>query len=213
MEIWSFVNSKGGVGKSTLTVHIAHALMARGKEVCIVDADPQGSIRDWQETSQVTQFSIIGLDRKQTLKTLPFVVNAKECDYCLIDTPGRLADIQAVAISLAHKIFIPVQPSNYDIWASSDVVELIKSRQLALANTGGCPTSSFIINRLIANTIIGREVREALKEFEMPVTNQAITQRVCYQSTIRDGAAFYSGKDAKKAKKEIDNLTSELIGL
>ena len=52
---------------------------------------------------------------------------------------------------------------------------------------------------------------KALKEFEMPVTNQAITQRVCYQSTIRDGAAFYSGKDAKKAKKEIDNLTLELI--
>ena len=209
MEIWSFVNSKGGVGKSTLTVHIAHSLMAQGKEVCIVDADPQGSIRDWQESAQVTQFSIIGLDRRQTLKTLPFVINTDAFDYCLIDTPGRIAEIQAVAISLSQKIFIPVQPSRYDVWASSGVVELIKSRQLALADSGGCPLSAFIINRLVPRTKVGRDVKKALEQFELPVMNQTVGNRVGFEDMLSEGKNILSSKD-KKARQEIDTLTLEL---
>ena len=212
MEIWSFVNSKGGVGKSTLSVHIAHALMAQGKEVCIVDADPQGSIRNWQDTGQVTQFTVIGLDRRQALKSLPYVVDNKAYHYCLIDTPGRIAEIQAVAISLSKKIFIPVQPSPYDIWASGDVVELIKARQNVLTGLPECPFSAFIINRAKNNTIMGREVREALKEFDMPVCDTVVYHRESYLKSIAEGRTVISSKDkdSVKAKQEIDTLTLEL---
>lgn len=210
MEVWSFVNSKGGVGKSTLTVHIAHYLMSMGKQVCIVDADPQGSVRDWQEAGKVTQFSVVGLDRRQALKTLPFTINAEHFDYCLIDTPGRIAEIQAVAISLSDKIFIPVQPSCYDVWASSDVVEVIKSRQLALADTIGCPLAAFIINNTRQGTIIGRDVRESLLQFELPTMNQAITHRQSFKNTLSQGKTVISGKD-KKARQELAVLVGELI--
>lgn len=209
MEVWALINSKGGVGKSTLTVNIAHYLMSLGKEVCIVDSDPQGSIRDWQETGQLSQFSVLGLDRRQALKTLPFMVDSDNYDYCLIDTPGRIVEIQAVAISLSKKIFIPVQPSSYDIWASGDIVELIKSRQLALAELPECPISAFIINRAIPNTIISREVRDALKEFDFPVINQSIAQRVSYATTITDGQTILSSKDMK-ARQEMALLVTEL---
>lgn len=41
MKIISVFNNKGGVGKTTLTYHLAHALVAQGKKVLLVDADPQ----------------------------------------------------------------------------------------------------------------------------------------------------------------------------
>lgn len=42
MQIISFINMKGGVGKTTLTVNIAHALaQIHCKQVLLVDADPQ----------------------------------------------------------------------------------------------------------------------------------------------------------------------------
>jgi cellulose biosynthesis protein BcsQ len=41
MQILSVFNNKGGVGKTTLTFHLAHALSEMGKRVLMIDADPQ----------------------------------------------------------------------------------------------------------------------------------------------------------------------------
>jgi cellulose biosynthesis protein BcsQ len=41
MKVISVFNNKGGVGKTTLTFHLAHALAEMGKRVLIVDFDPQ----------------------------------------------------------------------------------------------------------------------------------------------------------------------------
>lgn len=41
MKVISVFNNKGGVGKTTLTYHIAHALSELGNKVLMVDADPQ----------------------------------------------------------------------------------------------------------------------------------------------------------------------------
>jgi chromosome partitioning protein len=39
--IISIQNQKGGVGKTTLAIHISHALSLKGTKVLLVDADPQ----------------------------------------------------------------------------------------------------------------------------------------------------------------------------
>ena len=41
MKIISVFNNKGGVGKSTLCFHLAHALVSLGKRVLLIDTDPQ----------------------------------------------------------------------------------------------------------------------------------------------------------------------------
>lgn len=40
-KIISFINMKGGVGKTTLSIGIADLLASKGKKVLFVDADPQ----------------------------------------------------------------------------------------------------------------------------------------------------------------------------
>lgn len=41
MKIISVFNNKGGVGKTNLTFHLAHALADLGKRVLLIDLDPQ----------------------------------------------------------------------------------------------------------------------------------------------------------------------------
>lgn len=44
MKTIVFFNNKGGVGKTTLLYHCAHALADLGKRVTVVDLDPQANL-------------------------------------------------------------------------------------------------------------------------------------------------------------------------
>jgi chromosome partitioning protein len=82
MKIISLINSKGGVGKTTLSVCIAAYLKTQNKKVLLVDADPQGSLRDWKELGgDDNDFEITVADRRQVLINLPKLIKHANYDY------------------------------------------------------------------------------------------------------------------------------------
>ena len=90
--IISIENQKGGVGKTTIAIHIAQALAMGDSSVLLVDAYPQGSARDWAAAREnEPAFSVIGLDRPTLHHDLPAI--AANYDHVVIDGPPRVTDL------------------------------------------------------------------------------------------------------------------------
>lgn len=207
MAVISVLNPKGGSGKTTLTTNLAQALHLRGNKVLIVDSDPQGSARDWHAASEVNPLPLVSLDRANNIKTLSSMTESY--DHIVLDGAAKLEDIIAAAIKASDFILIPVQPSPYDIWAASDLVDFIKARQEV---TDGSPQAAFVITRHIEGTRLGDDVRKALDEYELPVFRTAITQRQIYPQTASEGRTVLDSDNAK-ARDEINTLADELIAM
>jgi chromosome partitioning protein len=207
MTVISILNPKGGCGKTTLSTNLARGLYETGKRVLIVDSDPQGSARDWHAADEDNPLPLVALDRANNIKTLTSMVHSY--DFIVIDGAAKLEDMIAAAIKISDFILIPVQPSPYDIWAASDLVELIKARREV---TDGKPEAAFIVTRKIEGTKLGEDVRAALDEYGLPVLQSAITQRQIYPQTASDGRTVFDG-DNMKARQEVEAMISELLAV
>lgn len=210
MKIISFLNSKGGVGKTTLSTNLSRYLYIdnsiKQNKVLLVDADPQGSVRDWNESGCQNEIHIIVADRKETLFKLPAYLKESGYDYVIIDTPGKAQEITGSAIAISDLCLIPVQPSPYDLWASHDVVDLITARHTV---TNGQPDTFYVLNRCIPNTKISAEVKQHLEEGEIQLMGKPIHQRVVYSETARYGKTVFDASiDA--AINEISRLGEQI---
>jgi len=204
--IISFQNQKGGVGKTTLSINVAAALALTGLRVLIVDSDPQGSVRDWASVREDTPpFHVIGMDRPTIHRDLPEMT--ENYDHIIIDAPPRVSELARSAILASDCVVIPVQPSPYDVWAAKEIVAIINEATVFKENI----KSVFVINRKITNTAIGREVKDALQVYNLPVLDAQVCQRVLFAESAATGKTIFEVDPLSQAAVEIQTLTNEIL--
>ena len=207
--IISTLNQKGGVGKTTLSVNIASTLALAGKKVLLIDADVQRSALDWAASrDEEPLFSVVGMPSNTIHRQIKLM--AEDYDYIVIDGPPRIYDVAKSCIAASDIILIPIQPSPYDVWSAGEVVKLVNEVKEPLSAVKKI-LGAFVINRKITNTIIGREITEALKEYEMPVLNTPVCQRVIYSETASRGTSAIEEDPDSVAGKEIKTLVEEIL--
>ena len=204
--IVGLLNQKGGVGKTTLSVNLAASLARTGARLLLIDADPQGSALDWAAAREgESLFSVIGFPRATIHKEIGKI--GQGYDHIIIDGPPRVTDLSRSAIMASDVVLIPVQPSPYDIWAVDEIVKLTEEARVYRDNQ----KVTFVINRKIANTIIGRDVREALAAYTVPTLAAAVTQRVIFAEAVAQGRAVFELDPDGPASAEIEAVTNELL--
>lgn len=207
--IISVQNQKGGVGKTTIAIHLSHAIAVTKKaRVLLVDADPQGSARDWAAARQTEAlFPVIAIDRPVLHREIPTL--SKDYDYIIIDGPPRASELARSAISSADLVIIPVQPSPYDVWAAQEIINLIQEASVFKERL----KAVFAINRKIVNTAIGRDVTEALASFEFPVLKAHISQRIAFAESAATGQTVLETEPKGVAAKEVKAIVKEILAL
>ena len=207
--IIALLNQKGGVGKTTLATHLAGELALQGNSVILLDADPHGSALDWtQRRNQLglpRLFGAVGLPRDNLHQEAPEL--ARRCDHVVIDGPARITALARSALLAADLVLIPLQPSPYDVWASAEMVALIREAQVFR------PTlrAAFVINRRVGTTVIGREVRNALVDQALPALQSEVRQRIVFADSVATGQLARERDADSLAAGEIAALTEEIL--
>ena len=207
MKVISVLNQKGGAGKTTIATHLARAFQLDGTKVLLIDSDPQGSARDWAAMKPDQPVSVVGIDRPTIERDLKSVAAV---DFAIIDGAPQIHEMAVSAVKASHFVLIPVQPSPYDIWATSALVELIKAR---IEITEGKLAAAFVLSRVIKGTKIGEEVAAALSDYGLPVLRSRISQRVGFPASAARGSTILDEEPKSDGTREVLALRDELKSL
>jgi chromosome partitioning protein len=196
----AFANQKGGVGKSSLAIHMAVELSGRGCQVAIVDLDPQRSVMNWRNRREKGEPHVAAAALTE-LGALVGRLKAAGFDYVLLDLPGRRAPSVSEGIRAADFVVIPTRPLDMDVEAAGETVATAQRlrKPYAFAMSIAPPGSRT------------KEYAAALEAHGHPVLRARVTDRLTYPDAIAEGLGISEYEPRGMAAKEITAFTEEVL--
>lgn len=201
MKTLAIVSQKGGVGKTTISVHIAVAAARAGYSVAIIDLDPQATAAQWGDWRNGEGEGIN--DANPVVVAAPHArlgPTLKEAekmgvDLVVLDSPPA-ADAAAVAAArAADLVLIPTRASAFDLHAIKTTAELVRVAQKPAA---------VLLNAVPAraNSLI-EEVAAVIHSLNLSIAPVCLVDRAALRHAVINGQTAAEFEPLGKAADEV----------
>lgn len=197
---------KGGSGKSTITFNLAVWLAMADQKVIAIDADPQATLSDVIEVRseegyepKIKLASVKDLNRKKKLA---------QFDEVLIDVGTADLENLKQALRIADRIFVPVPPSQADIWSTQRFLKLVNS-----VTDDNTPEIYGFINRGDTHRAVRETDEAAAALVSLPgikFVKARLAQRTVFRRSFSEGLAVFELDPRSKGAREWNALAAVL---
>ena len=196
MKTIVLANQKGGVGKTTLTAHIAVAAERAGDGPCVlIDTDPQASLAAWWNGREAATPAFAPMILQELAGKLAALGQAGYA-YAFIDTPPAITESIRAVVAQADFVLIPTRPSPHDLRAVGSTVELALGAQRPFA---------FAVTQAKPNSRLTVQAMAALSEHGV-VAPAIVHDRVDYAASMIDGRTVLEIDPKGRSAAEVAEL-------
>lgn len=199
--IIAVAQQKGGAGKSTLAANLAVALGEGGKQVVLLDIDPQQSLVRWHGL-RAEGAAHLGFEAPSGWR-LPGAIDRhrRDADYVILDTPPHADTDARTAVRAADLVLIPLQPSLPDLWAAEATIKLAEDERKPYR---------IVLNRMPPTGRLRDVVTAELDRRKAPVMKETLGNRSAFATAFALGLGVTESSPRSLAAGEVKALASSL---
>jgi chromosome partitioning protein len=200
-------NSKGGVGKSTIAVHLAAWLHEQGFTVTLADCDAQQSSSEWAREATPGVRLVRLTSAEEILEELPQM--GKEVDFVVADGPGSNSEVSRALLSWADFAVVPCKASMLEVRA---LAKATKALQHVQKIRKGPPQALIVLSMVGKNYRLTQDMKDAAAKLRLTVAKTALTLRQIYADAPGQAAVvWHMGARGREAAREVRSVFREAL--
>jgi chromosome partitioning protein len=196
MKTVAIISQKGGVGKTTLALHLAVAAERNDKTTVIVDLDPQASASTWRDLRQ-EETPIVQPAQVNRLGLILEEARKHGADLAVIDTSPNSESASLAAARCADLVLIPCRPHLLDLKAIGSSIELARLARKPFA---------VVVNAVPPRGVLGSEADAAIGTYGAPIVPVHLSMRAAYYHCLVNGQVAQEYEPMGKAAEEAYEL-------
>lgn len=196
MHVVAVVGQKGGIGKTTLSIHLAVAATLAGHTTLLIDLDPQASASKWSDIREAESPVVISAHASR----LPQVLKKAEensVTFVILDTPPQLESPISDAAKVSDLALIPCRPALFDIHAIEETVYRTQKENV--------PTH-IVFNAVPPRSSMLRQAKEVVDVYNIEIVPCTVGRRIIFSHAVVDGKTAEELDPKSKAATEIQTL-------